>query len=191
MSPIVSVLVLSTAGVASAQDYSATASANPDDRQGVVLGGTIDGGNLGCQTKNGDNCGSSGAKAAGGFSVHAGGMVTPALAILGEVWGMAHTEDNITASQVLVTANIRGWVAPRLWLQGGLGVARSQISYSSGAFMASDASSTVPAFMAAIGVEVVRSRTFGLDIEARGGTGFYESDARVWNAALGVGATFF
>jgi len=117
------------------------------ERQGIVVGASIDGGNIGCQTKNGDDCG-DGAHPAGGFSVHLGGMVTPSLAILGEVWGMAHTEDNITASQGLATAGVRGWVIPRLWLQAGVGVARSKISYEGDVFMASAQSDTVPAFAA-------------------------------------------
>jgi hypothetical protein len=159
-------------------------------RDGIVLGASIDGGDMGCQTKNGDDCG-NGQKAAGGFSGHLGGMLTPNLALLGEVWAMGHTEDNITATQVIATAALRGWVTRRLWLQGGLGFARSKISYSGGDFMAGEESATVPAFMAAIGVEVVHTHTFGLDIEARTGTGFYEGDARIYNGALGVGLSWF
>ena len=160
------------------------------ERQGIVVGASIDGGNIGCQTKNGDDCG-DGAHPAGGFSVHLGGMVTPSLAILGEVWGMAHTEDNITASQGLATAGVRAWVIPRLWLQAGVGVARSKISYEGDVFMASAQSDTVPAFVVAAGVELLATDTFGLDLEIRGGSGFYEGDARVYNAAIGVGASFF
>ncbi len=164
--------------------------ADPSYRSGLVLGASIDGGDMGCQTKNGDDCG-NGSHDAGGISLHAGGMVAPSLAILGEVWGMAHTEDTLTESQVLVTANLRGWIAPRLWLQGGLGVARSEVSYKNGQLMASDMSDTVPAFDAAIGVEVIRSPGFALDIEARTGSGFYQGDARVYDAALGVGVSWF
>ncbi|HEY0189998.1 MAG TPA: hypothetical protein VGC42_02675 [Kofleriaceae bacterium] len=159
-------------------------------RQGFVLGASLDGGNLGCQTKSGDDCG-NGLHAAGGFSVHIGGMVTPELAILGEVWGMSHSDDDVTASQVIGTVNVRGWVAPRLWLQGGLGTARSKITADAGPIMAHAMSSTVPAFAAAIGLELVQTRQFGLDVELRGGSGFYRDDVRVYNAALGVGATFF
>lgn len=167
-----------------------TATGYRTERQGIVVGGSIDGGNIGCQTKNGDDCG-DGAHPAGGFSLHLGGMVTPNLAILGEIWGMAHTEDNITASQGLATAAIRGWVVPRLWLQAGVGVARSKISYDGGGFMASAQSDTAPAFVLAAGVELLATETFGLDLEIRGGSGFYEGDARVYNAAIGVGASFF
>ncbi len=176
---------------ASADTIVVGAPLSPSDqhRTGLVLGGSIDGGNIGCQTKNGDDCGTW--HDAGGLSFHAGAMVGPSLAILGELWGMAHTEDHITASQGLATAALRGWVVPRLWLQGGLGFARSSVSYRSGNLMTSAQSDTVPAFMLGAGVELLSTPTFGLDLELRGGSGFYEGDARVYNAALGVGASWY
>lgn len=169
----------------------ATASAGTsNDRNGLVLGASLDGGNLGCQTKSGDDCG-DGTHAAGGLSLHVGLMLGPRLAILGEAWGMAHTEDSLTATQALATANVRAWLAPRLWLQGGVGVARSKISYENSLFMVSSTSATVPAVAAAIGLELVHSPSFGLDVELRGGSGLYRDDVRIYNAALGVGVTFF
>lgn len=187
-------LILAGAVVASAApavaDTVVVAAADVPVRNGLVLGATIDGGNMGCQTKDGDDCG-NGAHAAGGFSIHAGVMVTPQLAILGEAWGMAHEHDNLTATQVIATANLRAWIVPRLWLQGGLGVARSKLSYDDGILMGSDTSSTVPAVDLAVGVELVQSSAFGLDVELRGGSGLYRDDVRIWNAALGVGISFF
>jgi hypothetical protein len=168
----------------------ATADSASDDRVGLVIGASIDGGNIGCQNKNGDDCG-NGAHPAGGFSVHVGGMISPSLALLGEAWGMGHTENDVTASQVIGTVALRAWVAPRLWLQGGFGVARSSLSFSSGSVMATDTSDTVPAVVGAIGLEVLRAPTFGVDLELRGGTGLYEDNVRIYNAALGVGVTFF
>lgn len=187
-------LSLAVAGglVATAPAYADTVvvAANSDVRTGLVLGASLQGGNMGCQTKDGEDCG-NGAHAAGGLTVHAGGMVTPNIAILGEFWGMAHEHDDITATQVMATANIRGWLVPRLWLQGGVGVARSKISFDSGPFMASDTSSTVPAVDAALGLELIQTPTFGLDVQLRGGSGVYRDDVRIWNASLGVGVSFF
>ncbi|HEX2688339.1 MAG TPA: hypothetical protein VHN14_17030 [Kofleriaceae bacterium] len=169
----------------------AFADSSSDQRSGLVLGASVDGGNIGCQTKNGDDCG-NGAHPAGGFSVHAGAMLMPRIALIGEMWGMAHTQDSLTATQVLGTVNLRGWVLPRLWLQGGVGVARSKLSFDSGGgLMASATSSTVPAVNAAIGFELLQSSKFGLDVELRAGSGLYEEDVRIYNAALGVGVTFF
>lgn len=182
-------LVVAAAVPASADTVVMTRS---DDtvRSGLVLGGSIDGGNIGCQTKNGDDCG-DGMHSAGGFSLHAGAMVAPAVAIIGEAWGMAHQEDSFTASQVLATAAVRGWLAPRVWLQGGVGIARSKLSFDDGLLMGSSESSTVPAAVAALGVELVRTPTFGLDLELRAGSGLYRDDVRIYNAALGVGASFY
>ena len=178
-------------GSASAHAQDVTAAALGEDRTGLVVGGSIDGGSVTCGTRNGDDCGDNSAKPAAGLSLHAGKMIRPELAILGEIWGMAHTEHALTASEVLVTANARAWLMPRVWVQGGLGAARSEISYKTMAFMATGASTIAPAFSAGVGVEVLQSRGFGLDIEARGGSAFYESDARVWNFGGGVGVTWF
>lgn len=159
-------------------------------RGGFILGATIDGGHMGCQTEDGDDCG-DGVHEAGGFSVHVGGLVTPRLALLAEFWGMAHSEDRFTATQVLATANVRGWIAPRLWLQGGVGVARSKLEFDGDIIMATSTSSVVPAASAAIGFELVQTPVFGLDIELRAGSGLYRDDIRIYNAALGVGASFY
>lgn len=174
--------------------FAAPALAEPagqnNGRSGVALGAALATGNIGCETRTGDSCG-DGVNPAGGLAVHVGGMVRPELAILGEVWGMAHTENNYTASQVLVTANVRYWALQRLWIQGGLGVARSEVSYDSGALMASARSDVVPAFALGVGLELLSSRTFALDLQLRGGSGFYEGDARVYNAALAVGLNWY
>jgi Outer membrane protein beta-barrel domain len=159
-------------------------------RRGVIVGASIDGGDMGCETKSGEDCG--GQKAAGGFSGHLGGMLTPRLALMGEVWAMGASENNVTNTQVMANLALRGWATRRFWLQGGLGFARNKVSYDAGSgVMATDESATVPAFMAAIGFELVHTHEFGLDLEARTGTGFYEGDARIYNGAIGVGASWF
>ncbi len=182
-------LIVASAAPALADTASVTRYGEPA-RNGLVLGAAIAGGNMGCQTDDGDDCG-DGAHAAGGFSVHAGAMVNPRVAILGEAWGMAHTHDDLTATQVIATANVRGWVAPRLWLQAGLGVARSKLSFDAGPIMASDTSSVVPAAAVAVGLELIQTASFGLDVELRGGSGLYRDDVRIYNAAVGVGVSFF
>ena len=183
-----SAVVLTFGAHAAAAD--AYAEVEPTDRNGLVLGATLDGGHIGCESQNGNDCG-NGAHPAGGFSLYLGTMITPALAITGELWGMAHQDGDVSASQVLATANLRAWVASRLWLQGGIGVARSKLTYDGPILMTESVSDTVPAAAVAIGLELVHARTFALDLQFRGGSGFYRGDARVWNTAIGVGATFF
>jgi len=167
-----------------------TSSVARADRDGLVLGASIDGGHIGCETASGADCG-DGAHPAGGLSVHVGGMISPRLGTIGEVWGMAHSADNVTASQVLLTGNIRLWLVPRLWVQGGIGVARSKLSFEASGLATSTESDTVPAGVLAVGVELLHSPNFGLDLQLRAGSGFYRGDARVWNTALGFGVTWF
>jgi len=172
-------------------DYNVTDNGSSnDERTGLVLGASLNAGVIGCQTKNDNDCG-HGARPAGGLSVHVGGMISPTVALLGEASVMAHTEHSLTATQVLATANVRGWLTPRLWLQGGLGVARSKLSFDKDARSVSAMTATVPAVSGAVGFELVRTRTFGLDLELRGGSGLNQDDVRIFNAALGIGATFF
>ncbi|HEY4179595.1 MAG TPA: outer membrane beta-barrel protein [Kofleriaceae bacterium] len=184
-------LVAATLFAVSTASADSTLITTPQHRDGMVLGATIDGGHIGCETDKSNDCG-SGVRPAGGFSIMAGGMITPMLALTGELWGMGHTEDSITASQLLATVNLRAWIVPRLWVQGGLGAARSKLTWDDGNFvMAMSTSDVVPAFTAAVGVELVHSPTFALDLQLRGGSGFYRGDARVWNTALGLGATWY
>ncbi|MGE3768515.1 MAG: outer membrane beta-barrel protein [Kofleriaceae bacterium] len=159
-------------------------------RQGFVLGGALMGGHMGCETSSGDDCG-DGAQPAGGFSVHVGGMASRSLALMGELWAMRHDDDNWSANQVFLTANVRAWLVPRLWLQGGLGLARTSVEFEAGPFMSTSESDSVPAFVAGVGVELIQSATFGLDLQLRAGSGFYRDDTRIWNTALGIGASWY
>jgi hypothetical protein len=184
---LTSSILLPFVAPAIADDYAS--SERNRTRTGSLVGIALATGNIGCETRDGGECGD--VNPAGGLAVHVGGMVAPAVALLGEAWGMAHTENNYTASQILVTANVRAWAMPRLWFQGGLGVARSKVSYDDGTFMGSSHSDIVPAFAVGAGVELVSSRTFALDLQLRFGSGFYEGDARVYNTALALGLNWY
>src|SRR4051812_43919479 len=148
-------LAVGSLSIASADPVYVEASARA--RQGLVLGGALMGGHMGCQTSDGDDCG-DGAQAAGGFSLHIGGMASPSLAVMGELWGMRHDDDNWSANQVFLTGNARAWIVPRLWLQGGLGVARTSVEYDTGPFVAMSESDTVPAFVVGAGVELIQTQ---------------------------------
>ena len=172
-------------------DYKVTDNeSSNDERKGLVLGGSLDAGVIGCQAKSDIDC-AHGARPAGGLSVHVGAMVTPTVAILGEASAMVHTQHSLTETQLFATANMRAWLTSRLWLQGGLGVARSKLSFDTGKYGVSVETATEPAITAAVGFELVRRRTFGLDLELRAGSGLTRDDVRIRNAALGFGLTFF
>jgi hypothetical protein len=159
-------------------------------RRGGTFGVAIGAGHLGCSV-DGDDCDGDGASEAAGISVHGGATVGPALAVIGELWLMGHTEDNVTTSQGILTADLRFWAAPGLWLQGGLGFARSAVRYDGDLVDTESRSDTVPAVTAGLGLELISSATFGLDVQLKAGTGLYEDDMRIYNLSLGVGANWY
>ncbi len=182
--------VLGVAAPASAQEVSSSTAL--EARTGGTFGVALGAGHIGCTNADGDDCDGDGANEAGGIAVHAGWMVTPRLALIGKAWGMTHREDRLTINQGIVAAAARGWLLPRLWLEGGVGVARSTAEYDlgSGIDLMSE-SDTVPALIAGVGVEVLRGDRYALDLELQGGSGLYESDIRVYNVAIGAGLSFY
>jgi hypothetical protein len=159
-------------------------------RHGGNFGASIGFGRLGCDD-NGNDCSGSGANQAGYLAVHGGVMVSSNVAIMGDLWGMAHTEERFTVSQILLTAAVRVWPVQRFWLEGGLGIARAGIEYDAGVYQYMSRSDVVPAAMLGLGVEVISRRNFALDVELRAGTGFYNDDVSVWIVSLGVGVNWY
>jgi hypothetical protein len=162
-------------------------------RQGATFGIGVGGGTIGCSDSDGNDCGGSGDIDAGGINVRAGYMLTPGLALAGDLWAMSRSEDEFTVSQAIAAATMRGWLSPRLWLQGGVGVARSAADVDAGDGSISVMSETdyVPAAVAGLGYELISSDTMALDIELKGGTGLYEDDIQVYNLSLGAGVSFY
>jgi hypothetical protein len=130
---------------------------------------------------------------AGGAEFHIGTMLRPAFGLSGEVWVMGHTEDNVTITHAITTVGVNFWILPRLWVRGGLGWAVAKWHYKGPLGLnLSDSTESVPAVMAAAGYELYAKRNFALDIQLRGGTGFYkEGDAKASNAAVGVAFTWY
>jgi Outer membrane protein beta-barrel domain len=128
-------------------------------RSGVVVGFGIGGGSI--IADNCSNCGGG-----GGFEVHLGGMLNPRLAVMGEIWGIGRPTDNGTLSNVLYGAAIQYWVADIVWLKGGLG--GGTISFEDSITGQTDSESSL-ALTGAVGVEVVQSYNFALDIQLRVG----------------------
>lgn len=159
-------------------------------RDGGTFGVALHTGHMGCETEDGDDCG-DGVAAAGGLSLHGGFMIGPRLAILGELWGMAHRDDEFTVSQGLLTGNVRAWLGDRLWLQGGVGVARSKVRYDGDLIDVEAQTDTVPAFALGLGVELISAPSFALDLQLKGGRGFYDGDVTIYNVGLGVGVSWY
>lgn len=160
-------------------------------RDGVTLGGALMFGHLGCKTSDGGDCNGDGAAEAGGLNLRAGIMVSPRLAIALDLAGMTHREDRIKTTQTMAAVTARGWVAPQIWLEGGLGMARATAEYDLSIANVVSETDTVPGFVVGVGVEVLSAPKFAIDVGLRAATSFYKDDIQLYNVALTVGASFF
>jgi len=159
-----------------------TAAADP-----VVAVG-VGGGHLGCATPEG-SCDGAGPVQAGSLTVAAGGRLDRNLALLGLLTVATHNDSDSTVSQFVLAPTLRAWIAPMLWLEGGVGFAHTEVSHMSGGLETIQRSDTVPAVVGAVGVDVVRAKDFAFDVDLRGARGFYANDVHVYQATLGVGVT--
>lgn len=191
-SALLALALVSIPSVAAAQ---ATSEPPPHPHLGVFGGFGLHAGEIACK---GDVC--DGVSEAGGLSGHLGWGLSPKLAIVGDLWVMAHTEDNLTLHQTMVTANVRFWVLPILWVQGGAGGASAGWRYK-GPFGAQfeDTTENVPALSVGAGLELLKSKSFSLDLQLRLGLGFYdddndgdgEADQTGRSSSLAVGFTWY
>lgn len=181
------------AGTAPAQAQSVGTSPEvPYVRRGLLIGFGVGGGNIQaeCDTAEGNLCDE--VLESGSVHFHVGGMLKPNLGIMLDVWPMVYHEDFLTIVHTITTGAVQFWVTPRLWLKGGLGVARAEFHWD-GIFVEEDVQTdTVPAAMAAIGYEFLVKRNFVMDVGFRAGTGNYEDDgAKGHSFALEVGFNWY
>jgi len=127
----------------------------PLPREGIFGGFGLWGGNISC---NGGDCG--GFSAAGGASGDIGYMFNRQLGILLDVWALTSSNNNVGLTFVTSTVDIRFWVLPILWVQGGLGSGHA-IVHVDGFAAASD---DVPIGELGAGLELLRGRNWNLDI---------------------------
>ena len=178
-------LALTGAGYASAQDRVVVVE-EEEKRDGLAIGVELGGGHMECE---GEGC--DGVTEAGELGLNVGVMLTPNLAIMADGWLMGHTEDRLTLTHAMATVGPQLWLGP-FWVRGGVGVARASFNYDAGIIDIGDKTETVPAAMAALGVEVLSTKDFALDVRLRGGTGFFnDGDTEVRNLSLGVGANWY
>lgn len=161
---------------------------SPEDsvRSGWNVGVGLGGGEISC---GGPGC--DGVTEAGSLDLQVGRMLRPRLRAVLDIWGMAHSEDELKVNQTIITAGLQYWIVNRLWVRGGLGTARAAFTYDGmlGDTETDDAQ-TVFGLAGGIGVELMSRRTFALDVELRGGTGFYD-DIRAHNGAFAIGLTWY
>jgi hypothetical protein len=176
--------LLAAAAIASAP---ARAGAQPGaaperERHGLFGGAGLYGGNISC---DGDDCG--GFRAAGGAAGHVGYNFTPRLGLVLDVWGMTSDSGNAAVTFASGTIGVRWWLAPIIWIHGGVGNGHAIVRVYG--FQAR--SDDVPVGHLGAGIEVVRGRTWALAVEARvaQGTSTDENAGVQTGRSAGIGAT--
>jgi hypothetical protein len=178
---------LFTAAPAAAQ----SAPAPLPERVGFEAGVGIYGGEINCENENGEFC--DGVTEAGGIDLHANYFFNPTFGITLDIWPMVHTEDNWTFTHNIVTIGAKWRPVPILTLTGGVGSAQARLEYR-GVINLDSKTDAVPSVMFAAALEVVRGRSFAVDLQARFGAGFYREDdngngeADIVGRNVGVGA---
>lgn len=160
---------------------------NPDAavRSGWNFGVGVGGGEISCSGPGCDDV-----TEAGSLNLQVGKMLRPRLRAVADLWGMAHSEEDFTVNQTLLTAGIQFWIINRLWLRGGVGIATAGFTYDGNLGSTEDERHSTIGLAGGIGFEVLSRRTFALDVELRGGTGFYD-DKRAHNGAFNIGLTWY
>jgi Outer membrane protein beta-barrel domain len=158
-------------------------------REGLIIGFGLGGGGITSPDQNGVPCGD----ACGGafaFEGHLGVMLNPRLGIMGDFWVNDHPISNSDSSTVqsIYTLALQYWVNDIFWLKGGLGGGHISVTSASAGDLGSDSGF---ALMGAVGIELVQSPIFALDLHLRVGHGFYSPDPDATNWALMVGFTWF
>lgn len=149
---LVSSLAIATAAMSTASAQVVEPPPIPP-RHGLFLSGALWGGNLSC---DGSDCG--GFRAAGGGSTALGWSVSPRLAVLFDLWAMTSSKNQVSVTFVTTTIDVRYWIAPRLWIEGGIGNGHAAIHASSLAAVGDN----VPVGELAAGLELVRGRRWDL-----------------------------
>ena len=160
----------------------------PPPRVGLELGFGLQAGKIFCEGNGCDDF-----TEAGGGNLNASYFVNPTLAVTGDIWVMAHAENNFTFAHYINTVGVKWRPVPVLTLHAGIGEAHATLDYS-GAFQAQARSDNGFAVMGGAALDVLRGRRFALAIELRGGAGFYgdsdnDGQADVVGRNVGVGAS--
>jgi hypothetical protein len=129
------------------------------------------------------------------FDFHLGAMLSPRLALLGEVYwhGQTIDEDGFNwLGQTMLLGALQFWLTPQLWIKGGLGVASLTAHFDDGYYYDDDTLDTGVAVMGAAGFEILHSPWFSVDLQARLASGSYEGiDEQVNVGTVGLGFNWY
>lgn len=132
----------------------------------------------------------------GQVSGHIGGFIGPRFALMFEaqaniqqIQAGAFIEDDLFLTQSAAMVAAQYWVAPQLWIKGGIGLANLQVDDQ---FGNSSAPENGTAVMGAIGYELFSSRYLSVDLQGRLINGAYEGiDNNITAGSIGVGINWF
>jgi hypothetical protein len=149
------------------------------------------GGALSC-----DNCGNYSPYAVEG-DFHIGAFVAPRFALLFEgqlngqqVHAADGTTDGATVYQSAFMLAGQFWLTPILWVKGGIGIAHLSVGddYTGGS---TDVDNGF-AIMGAAGIELISTRFFALDLQARIINGSYSGvDDNITSGTVGIGLNWY
>lgn len=132
---------------------------------------------------------------------HIGGFVGPRLALLGEVQVNGQTVssdasgDTTTLVQSTLMIAAQYWIAPQLWIKGGIGFANLRLErsyYGDGIVDETSIPENGMALMGAVGYELLSARYFSIDLQGRLINGAYKGiDNTVTGATIGVGINWY
>lgn len=132
---------------------------------------------------------------AGGFGGYVGIMLNGRMAIKGDLRATAQTLDangTEVLFQTTLMASLAYWVTPRLWIEGGLGVANLSVSVDDGYTADDETVDNGGAGMLAAGFEVARGRRIAIDLHVRGISGSYDGiNDQIFAGMIGVGFTWY
>jgi hypothetical protein len=177
--------------------FSGTAFADdtePPPRTGLEGGFGLYGGSIRCHNETNTNV-CDGVSSAGGIDLHLNYFFNPKLGIFGDVFPMVHDEDNVTLTHTVVSAGLKWRPAPILTFGAGLGSAQARWKFKGILNGVEAETDTVAALFLSAGIELVRGKSFALDLQARAGIGFYKEDennngeADIQGKNIGIGGS--
>jgi hypothetical protein len=135
-------------------------------RQGITLGAGIGVGGM-----SADNCGDS-CGAGPAFEFHIGGMLTPRLALMFDIFPVIHPiNSDVSAYNTQYTIAAQFFATEQFWLKGGVGFAHYSETSDFYGGLGSDWGSGITL---AGGFEIYNSGPFAIDLQLRLGRSFYD-----------------
>ncbi len=106
------------------------------------------------------------------FDFHIGAMLSPNMALVGEVFWHAQNIDSDGfnwLSQTMLVGALQFWLTPQLWIKGGLGVTSLNTHFDDGYEFDDDTIDTGFAVLGAVGFELLHSPWFAIDLQVQAG----------------------